>query len=212
MFTHQWLPELQLEQINNETGRVYQTPEGNVYPSITSVLSKNKSKELLEWQAAVGEEQAKEISSRAARRGTGIHLLAEQYLKNEVPEYKNFIQKDSFLRFKKVLDNVSNVRLLESRLYTDVYELAGTVDCVADYNNELSIVDFKTSNSRKYESMIDNYFIQTYAYKIMFEERYNIEIKNLVILISVDHDVPQIFTSKDFSKWSTKLREVLSQG
>ena len=212
MFTHQWLPELQLEQINNETGRVYQTPEGNVYPSITSVLSKNKSKELLEWQAAVGEEQAREISSRAARRGTGIHLLAEQYLKNEVPDYKNFIQKDSFLRFKKVLDDISNVRLLESRLYSDLYKLAGTVDCVADYKNELSIVDFKTSNSKKYESMIDNYFIQTYAYKLMFEERYNIEIKNLVILISVDHDVPQIFTSKDFSKWNAKLIEVLSQG
>lgn len=208
MFTHDFLPKQQLEQINYDTGRVYKTPSGNLYPSITTLLSKKQSKELIQWKASVGAE-AEVIASRAARRGTRIHALAESYLLNENLSFPNFVIKDTWSRFKSVLDRIDNVRLIEARLYSDRYKIAGTVDCVAEFDGVLSIIDFKTSNSRKYESMIDNYYIQTYAYKCMFEELYGIETKQLTVLISVDHDTPQVFTTVDFDKWDRKLKELL---
>lgn len=211
-FVHQWLEKLQLEQINNDQGRVYKVPTGACYPSITALLSKSQSDGLKQWKEAVGENAATEIANRAARRGTKIHEICESYILNKPVEIKNFIIKDTWSRFKPLIDRINNVKLLEARIYSDLYKIAGTVDCVAEFDGVLSIIDFKTANSPKYESMIDNYFIQTYAYKCMFEERYGIEIEKLVVLISVDHDKPQVFESTDFGKWDAKLRELLTQG
>lgn len=209
MFTLDLLPKIQLEQINNDSGRLYKTPDGNLYPSITSILSGSKNEGLIAWRNAVGEDEANAISKRAANRGTKIHALAEDYLSNREVVYPNFLLKDQFIRFKKQLNRLNNIRALEYRLYCDQYRIAGTVDCIAEYDGVLSIIDFKTSNSPKYESMIDNYFTQAYAYRTMAVERYGIDIPNLVILISVDHDYPQVFQSNDFDKWNDKLLKAI---
>ena len=62
--------------------------------------------------------------------------------------------------------------------------IAGQVDCVAEYNGKLSVIDFKTANKERQESWIENYFLQTTAYAIMYEEIFGKPIEQIVILLA----------------------------
>jgi genome maintenance exonuclease 1 len=184
-----------------ESGRRYFTPEGNAYPSITTVLGVLSKQGIMEWRKKVGEEEANKISSFAAARGTAVHKLAEDYLNNE-PEWKKGVMPHnlaSFLDLKKIIDDrLNNVWFQEEFLYSDKLKCAGQVDCIAEFDNELSIIDFKTSRKPKKEEWIQNYFIQTAFYAAAFYERTGIPIKQSVILITVDHHEPQVFKTKPY--------------
>lgn len=186
-----------LEVINNPvTGRKYITPEGKKYPSITTVLSILNKDSLQEWKNKVGEENAKIISNKAATRGTKVHSLMEKYLKNE-PIDLDTITPDlvqSFNQIKSIIDkNVGKIYALEVPLYSDYLGVAGRVDCIAEYNGRLAVIDFKTSKNTKKREWITNYFIQEAFYSIAWEERTTIPIVNLVTIMSVDSDEPQVF-------------------
>lgn len=186
-----------LEVINNTvTGRKYITPEGKKYPSITTVLSILNKDSLQEWKNKVGEENAKIISNKAATRGTKVHSLMEKYLKNE-PIDLDTITPDlvqSFNQIKSIIDkNVGKIYALEVPLYSDYLGVAGRVDCIAEYNGRLAVIDFKTSKNTKKREWITNYFIQEAFYSIAWEERTTIPIVNLVTIMSVDSDEPQVF-------------------
>jgi genome maintenance exonuclease 1 len=179
-----------------ETGRKYYTPEGNAYPSITTVLSVMDKSGLLEWRKRVGEEEANRISVQAATRGTAVHKLAEDYLNNEPDWQKGHMPSNlfSFTQIKKILDErVNNVWFQESFLYSDHLKCAGQVDCIAEFDGELSIIDFKTSRKPKNAEWITNYFIQASFYAAAFFERTGIPIRQGVIVIMVDGDEPQVF-------------------
>lgn len=188
-----------LEQVNTDTGRYYKTPAGKLYPSVTTVTSLLGADAIKEWRQRVGEEEATRISTSAARRGTRIHQLCEDYINGsdiDTTKY-NFNDAFNFKLLKQVIDNnIDNVHLQEERLYSDYLEMAGTVDCVAEYNGKLSIVDFKTARKLKDKNYITNYFCQAAAYAIMYEERFNIPVSRIVILISVDDEQPQIFEER----------------
>jgi genome maintenance exonuclease 1 len=179
-----------------ESGRKYYTPEGNAYPSITTVLSVMDKDGLIEWRKRVGEEEANRISKQAAGRGTAVHKLAEDYLNNE-PEW----QKDhmpgnlfSFNQIKKILDErVNNVWFQETFLYSDSLKCAGQTDCIAEFDGELSIIDFKTSRKEKKKEWILGYFIQAAFYAAAFYEMTDIPIKQAAIVIMVDDSEPQVF-------------------
>lgn len=179
-----------------ETGRKYYTPEGNAYPSITTVLSVMDKSGLLEWRKRVGEEEANRISVQAATRGTAVHKLAEDYLNNEPDWQKGHMPTNlfSFAQIKKILDErVNNIWFQESFLYSDHLKCAGQVDCIAEFDGELSIIDFKTSRKPKNAEWITNYFIQASFYAAAFFERTGIPIKQGVIVIMVDGEEPQVF-------------------
>lgn len=106
------------------------------------------------------------------------------------------VVKSRFNSFKKLIDRIENIRCLEKKLGSPKLGVAGTVDCVAEFNKKLSIIDFKTSRKRKCAEWIKKYFAQTTAYSIMMYETYNLKINQLVILISVDNDTPQIFITR----------------
>ena len=180
-------------------GRVYETPEGNCYPSVTTVLSNRpeKKKSLAEWRKRVGEKKATEISTQAARRGTSVHRLVEDYLVdlrepdlNEMPTAIS-----SFNSIRKSLDiNLEVIRGIEVPLYSDRLKLAGRCDCVGQWSGKNSIIDFKTSKKLKKEEWIEEYFLQCTAYSLMFEERTGIVTEGIVVLISVDdYKDPQVF-------------------
>ena len=191
------LPTVTTETIDRK--RFYVTPEGNKYPSITTVLGVRKNKELFEWRQKVGEEVAGYIARTAAQKGTKVHHMCEDYLNNDFDEEKhkkNFFPYCLFTQLKSVLKNVDNIHFQEAGLYSDKYGIAGRVDCIAEYNGKLSIIDFKTSRKFKKREWIKSYFMQTAGYAVMFEERTGIPVSQLVILMAVDGDQPLVFVEK----------------
>lgn len=157
------------------------------------------AKAIHQWRARVGDEEANRISSQAATRGTRIHQLCEDYLNNDDIDTSKYSFNDAanFKELKPELDaNIDNIHLQEERLYSDYLKIAGTVDCVAEWKGKLSIIDFKTARKAKNRDYILNYFCQATAYAIMYEERFNIPVSRIVILISVDDEPPQIFEDR----------------
>ena len=188
------LPKLTRE--TTKSGRKYFTPEGNAYPSITTVLGVLNKEGILAWRQRVGEAEANRISQQAATRGTAVHKLAEDYLDNKEDWNKGAMPSNlqSFNDLKSILDQrLNNVWFQEEFLYSDRLKCAGQVDCIAEFDGQLSIVDFKTSRKPKKEEWITNYFIQASFYAAAFYERTSIPIKQGVILITVDGSEPQVF-------------------
>lgn len=196
MFTHIPYEYPKLERITSTDGtRVYQTPTGEKYPSVTTVTGLLKKKQILEWRKAVGEAAANEISSKAARRGTRIHTLCEKYLSNQEIS-SNYFDQEMWDRFKPGLNGINNIWALEQPLYSDHLQIAGTVDCVAEYEGKLSVIDFKTSRKVKSRDDIHDYFIQCSAYAVAFEERTGMPVSRIVILMAVDDEEPLVFTER----------------
>lgn len=188
------LPDLYCE--TTPTGRFYYPPNGEKYPSVTTVLSVQDKKGLEEWKKRVGDEEAKKISVQAATRGTEVHLIAEEYIDNK-PEYstgKMPVNMFTFNTIKPLLDaNLNNVWYQEAPLYSHFIKVAGRVDLVAEWQGKLSIIDFKTSKKPKKREWIKGYFMQESFYAVAFEERVGKPIKQLVTIVMVDHDDPQVF-------------------
>lgn len=184
-----------LKRIDGPNGRVYETAIGKRYPSVTSVTGLLGKQSILEWRKRVGEEEANRISTRASNRGTAIHTLCEEYLKGITPE-PNIFDVDMFNSIKPHLDKIDNIHALESKLYSDFLQVAGTVDCIAEYDGQLAVIDFKTSGRIKSKEDIPGYFIQTAAYAVAFEELTKIPVSRLVIIMGVDNEKPIIFKEK----------------
>lgn len=198
-FTH--LP-IALPPIHAETDtsgtRHYAVPGGKKYPSVTTVLGAQAKTGLTEWRNRVGDDEANKIMRQASVRGTKIHLMVEQYLDNkevEVPK-SSFLDTLMFKQLKPHLDRIDNIRMQEAGLYSHYLRMAGRVDCVAEFDGKLSIIDFKTSRSIKQRSWIESYFMQTAAYAIMWEELTGQPINRTVIIMTVENEAPQIFVEK----------------
>jgi len=186
--------------------RVYRTPSGNAYPSVTSVTGLLNKQAILEWRKRVGEEVANQISTRAANRGTRVHSLCEDYLNNEKLDIDIFDQ-EMWDSIRPELNKINNIHALESQLYSDHLEVAGTVDCIAEYEGKLSVIDFKTSRRQKTADQIHNYFMQCSAYAVAFEERTQVPVNRLTIIMAVDDSEPLVFhESRD--NWIFKFREL----
>jgi hypothetical protein len=164
-----------IERKTTEAGRKYFTPEGNTYPSITTVCSILNKDAIMEWRKRVGEEEANKISRFASSRGTAIHKMAEDYINND-SEWKAGAMPhnlNSFGKLKTVLDkHLDNIWLQEVYLYSDRLKCAGQVDCIAEWDGVLSVVDFKTSRKPKKVEWVTNYFIKikTHEYLPLFLE------------------------------------------
>jgi hypothetical protein len=193
-FIHHEFPKL--ERITNPDGkRVYKTPSGSAYPSVTTVTGLHSAKGIAEWRKRVGEAEANRISSKASSRGTRIHGYCEDYLRGNIFEADMF-DLEMFNSIKFLLDDIDNIHCLEDPLYSDHLQVAGTVDCIAEFQGKLSVIDFKTSSRPKDRDDIHNYFMQTAAYAVSFEERTGIPIGRLVIIMAVDNDDPRWFVEK----------------
>ena len=184
-----------------ESGRIYETPDGKCYPSITTVLGSLNKESIKKWRESVGKETADRITHHACTRGTALHEAIERYLNNE----KNYFIKNEmphvkylFNSVKPVLDKyIGKIYMQEVPLYSDHLGVAGRVDCIAEFDGKLSIIDFKTARRAKRKEHISNYFMQATAYAIMFEERTGIPITNSVIIMAVDDSpTPIIFKEK----------------
>lgn len=192
------------------TGRFYFPPSGEKFPSVTTVLGVQDKSGLEAWKKRVGEEEAKRISVQAANRGSDVHLIAENYLNNEADYGKGRmpINVMTFNTLKPVLDaRVDNIYFQEAPLYSRKIKTAGRVDLIAEFDGQLSIIDFKTSRKPKKAEWITGYFMQESFYAAAFFELTGIPIRQIVTLVMVDDDQPQIFVEQPL-KWLPQFLEL----
>lgn len=205
-------PLIDLESVTSNDGRYYVTPDGNKYDSVTTVIGATKKKAILAWRKRVGEATANKISARASSRGTSLHLMNEDYLNNIFDEEKykdKVLPLFMFKSLKPFLNRINNIHILEGALYSDRLKLAGRVDCIAEYENELAVIDFKTSTEPKQREWIDDYFAQECAYAMMYYERTGIKVKKLVTLIACEDGEIQVFQEYDIMKYMKVLMEYI---
>jgi genome maintenance exonuclease 1 len=146
----------------------------------------------------------------AARRGTAVHTLTENYLNNEELSKQAVLPTALFTILKSELDKINNIVMQERSLYSNKWGVAGRVDCIAEYDGKLSVIDFKTSTKDKKEEWVENYFIQTTAYCEMFEERYGKAIDQIVILIVTEEGSTQTFI-KDKQDYLPLLKPAIDE-
>ena len=198
MFIHELVELTPLSTTTIDGKRHYQTPDGNVYPSVTTITSLHGKEGILEWRKRVGEEEANKISNKAATRGTRVHKLCEDYLNNEL-SFEGAMP-NSIALFKQMqpfLDKyIGKVYGIECPLYSHHLRVAGKSDCIAQFDGKNAVVDFKTANKPKQEHWIQNYFMQCAAYAVAFEERTKISIPRIAIVVAVEGDSPQLFVKK----------------
>ena len=213
MFKHETvvLPEVTTKNISGK--RFYLTPEGNKYPSITTVLNGRKAEGLFEWRKRVGNDVANHVMRTAASRGTKVHQMCEDYLNNNFDETKHKKDFLPYCLFKELsahlLCKIDMIRSQECGLYSDKYKVAGRVDCIAEYDGVLSIIDFKTSRRERNDDWNENYYIQGSAYAEMFEERTSQPINQVVILVVTEDGTVQEFI-KDKTEYLPLLEEAVS--
>ena len=196
--------------------RLYSTPDGNFYPSITTVIGNNAKKQagLARWRARVGKEKAAAISTRSATRGTNFHSIVEDYLNKDlnIEEYKDTpLPIVMFEQTKKTLDRISNIYLQEAALYSDNLEVAGRVDCIADFDGVLSIIDFKTSAEPKREAYLYDYFVQETAYACCLQELYGITVKQLVTIVACENGETQVVIKPPKKEYLLKLIQYIDE-
>lgn len=216
MFLHSSLfTPIEMEAIMVDGRRLYPTPSGGKYPSITTVLGvcPKKKKKLNEWRKRVGEDKAQAISTRSATRGTHFHKIVEDYLNNcyNIDNYKG--QHLPLLMFKNAiptLNRINKIYLQEAALYSDHLEVAGRVDCIGEFDGIPSIIDFKTSKEAKKEEWMEDYYIQETVYGCMFYEMYKTRTKQLVTIVACEDGDTQVVIKKPEKYYLDRFIELRS--
>ena len=204
------LPKLSRETIDGV--RYYSVPDEDELlklVSITSVTSHFNKEIFVNWRKRVGNEEAERITKAATKRGTDMHTLTENYLKNEelpeVPPISDFLFKIA----KGKLNKIDNIHALEGALYSKELGIAGTVDCIAEYDGELAIIDFITSKKPKPRNWVEHYFVQCMAYGCMLYELTGISVKKLVIIMACENGECVIYEEKDKAKYIKLLSKYI---
>ena len=206
-YTHK---PVEIQKLTTQTinfKRFYQAPNGILYPSITTVLSTRKKEGLFEWRKRVGDDVANYVARTSAARGTAVHHMCEDYLNNFPVDWpdkwkeheKKFLPFCLFKQLEnKVLQKIDNIRSQECALFSNKYRVAGRVDCIAEYDGKLSIIDFKTSTKERNDEWNENYYIQASAYAEMFEEQTGTPIEQIVILVVTEDGAVQEFVKEKY--------------
>lgn len=205
------LPEIYSET-NKETGkRLYTTPTGEKYPSITTILSSTKKDTIKAWRERVGNKEANEITKRASGRGTSLHSIVEDYINNK-PVKNQGSNIAGYVHFKTIqheVDKIDNIILQETGVWSDYWRIAGKLDCLAQFCGKLSIIDFKTSRKPKPRAWIENYFIQGSFYADAVKERTKGIIcpKQVVIIMANDDQSFETYV-EPVDAWLGKLEKI----
>ena len=215
MFNHIELTLPTLERETIDSVRYYFVPNGDQLQklvSITSVTSHINRQIFVDWRNKIGEEEANKITKAATSRGTDMHTLVENYLQNiqELPEVQP-LSKHLFRIAKTDLDKIDNIHALEKSMYSLQLGIAGTVDCIAEYNEELAIIDFKTSKKPKPREWIEHYFVQCAAYACMLYELTGIIVKKFVIIMSCENGECEVYEEYDKKKYIKLLHQYITE-
>ena len=207
MFNHEFIALPHLKQLNTHNGRFYEIPNGDIYPSATTIIGTMSDKGWLDdWRNRIGHEEAAKITAQAGNRGTRLHHMCEQYLLNTPVDMKQEtpFAKHLFNQLKPHLDEITEVNALEARMYTHKYMMSGTVDCIGKYKNQDAVIDFKTSIGFKEKSDIDGYFILCAMYALMWWYLTSRFCRKLVVMIAVENSFTPAIYVQDTVQWAKK--------
>ena len=206
----------EVEPVSQDGVRYYPIPGADkYYPSVTSITSFKNAAFFAGWRKKVGEDEANRITNRATQRGTAFHSITEDYIKGELNLDKylenNPLSVRMFQSAKDTFNRIDNIHCLETFLYSHYLGLAGRVDCIAEFDGELAVIDFKTSTKEKKEDWIQNYFVQETAYAAMFLERSGIEVKKIVTLIATEEGSIQVFQKYNLDDYLQLLKSYIEE-
>ena len=196
---HNYLGDVDLNCKNKNGIRLYNIPNGDWVPSITSVTSFYNRQIFIDWRKRVGIEEANRITKKATTRGTDFHEVAQDYLLNKELDWNNYLPASKFMFYhlKPELDKINNIHAIERTLYSEHFGLAGRVDCIAEYDGELAVIDFKTSEKIKPEKWIENYFVQEMFYAAAYYEMTGIPVKKLITLMVTPGGEVKVFDKRN---------------
>ena len=207
---------VEVEAVDRDGTRFYPIPGADkYYPSVTSITSFKNAQFFQKWRSRIGEAEANRITARATQRGTAFHALSEEYFKGElnIDKYleNNPLSVRMFQSAKSTLNRIDNIHCLETFLYSHYLGLAGRVDCIAEFDGELAVIDFKTSTKEKKEDWIEHYFVQETAYAAMFLERSGLEVKKIVTLIATEDSTIQVFEKYNLDDYLQLLKSYIEE-
>jgi len=211
MFNH---VDLDLPSLDRETidgVRYYDIPGESKLVSITSITSWINREIFRSWRARVGNEEADKVTKAATSRGTDMHTLTENYLLNEELPTVQPLSEFLFKQSKPQLNLIDNIHAIEKPLYSLKLGVAGTVDCIAEYEGELAVIDFKTSKKPKPRKWIDHYFVQCAAYACMLYEMKEIPVKKFVIIMSCENGEVKVYEERNKAKYIKLLSEYIGE-
>ncbi len=199
-FNHcNFLGDLELEKKETNGIRLYNLPDGQWVPSITSITSFYNRQIFVEWRKRIGEEKANAITRKATARGTDFHQVCQDYLENKELVWDDYqpMTKFMYIHAKPYLDKINNIHAIERTLYSEYLGLAGRVDCIAEYDGELAVIDFKTSEKIKPEKWIENYFVQETFYAAAYYELTGQVVKKLITLMVTPGGEVKVFDKRN---------------
>lgn len=205
MFNHVGLPGevVEMSTTNVKGKRHYITPDGAIYPSVTTVLGSGEDAAALQnWRNMLGEQKAAKETQRCADRGTAVHKMMEDYINNVDPDelVRGHTPENIklFNQLKLVIRNkLTDVQAQEVALYSDTLRMAGRVDCIGTYEGKPCILDFKTATTTNYAHKLPKYFQQMTAYAIMYSEMYNVCVEDIVVLMCTERGLmPMVFRDR----------------
>ena len=185
-------PRSMREVINGK--RHYNINEKEKLPSVTTILSATQSADktasLAAWRVRVGEAAATRIVDTAGSRGTAMHKILEEYVKEQGYLDLTDVGKDAHNMAIRVIEqglcNVTEYYGLEATLYyPGLY--AGATDLIAMHKGEMAICDFKQTNKPKKREWIEDYCLQLAAYAMAHNFIYKTNItKGVIMMCSKD--------------------------
>ena len=199
-FNHcNYLGDLELEKKETNGIRLYNIPNGDWVPSITSVTSFYNRQIFIDWRKRVGIEEANRITKKATARGTDFHEAAQAYLENRDLVWEDYLPATKFMfhHAAPYLDKINNIHAIERTLYSEYLGLAGRVDCIGEYEGELAVIDFKTSDKIKPEEWLENYFVQETFYAAAYYELTEIPVKKLITLMVTPGGEVKVFDKRN---------------
>ena len=193
------LGDLELNKKETNGIRLYNLPDGRWVPSITSVTSFYNRQIFIDWRKRVGIEEANRITKKATARGTDFHEAAQAYLENRNLVWEDYLPATKFMfhHATPYLDKINNIHAIERTLYSEYYGLAGRVDCIAEYDGELAVIDFKTSEKIKPEKWLENYFVQEMFYAAAYYELTEIPVTKLITLMVTPNGDVKVFDKRN---------------
>ena len=215
MFIHEDVPFVPIERETIDGVRYYKAMGADDFvklPSITSVISHRNREKFKAWRAKVGEQEANNITRKATHRGTDAHTLIEEYL-NNADTFSDVLPLSQYLfkQAKPTLDRINNILCQEQSLWSFEIGIAGSVDCIAEFDGELSIIDFKTSAKPKPREWIEDYFVQCAAYACMLYEMKGIMVKKFVIIMTCENGEVEVYEERDKRKYISLLYDYVGE-
>jgi CRISPR/Cas system-associated exonuclease Cas4 (RecB family) len=211
MFNHVEIDYPSLSRQTIDGVRYYDTPNGKKLVSITSIISHYNRDIFIKWRKRVGTEEADKVTKKSTSRGTDMHTLVEHYLLNEELPTVQPLSEYLFKQAKDNLNKIDNIHAIEQSLFSYELGVAGSVDCIAEYEGELAVIDFKTSKKPKPKKWIEHYFVQCAAYACMLYEMTGIMVKKFVIIMSCEDGECVVYEEYDKRKYINLLAEYIGE-